>query len=188
MEEVPQAQAPPAEAESNPIAIAATQPPPTPAAIPQPVSIPSGATTGFCYRTTPGETIDIVATKYGTSPQDISRANDLYPPGYVIGNQTLFIPTSPAVNGPNVYPVQYGEDLPTIDGKPGDGLLALFVAAGLASSNGEVRRAVTGNSVSVNDARVTDPAYTISDSDFGTEGIIKLSLGKKKHALVRRAG
>ncbi len=81
-----------------------------------------------------------------------------------------------------------GEDLPTIDGKPGDGLLALFVAAGLAASNGEVRRAVQGNSVAVNDAKVTDPAYTISDSDFGADGLIKLSLGKKKHALVRRAG
>ncbi len=81
-----------------------------------------------------------------------------------------------------------GENLPTIDGKPGDGLLALFVAAGLAASNGEVRRAVTGNSVSVNDAKVTDPAYAISESDFGTDGMIKLSLGKKKHALVRRAG
>ena len=81
-----------------------------------------------------------------------------------------------------------GENLPTIDGKPGDGLLALFVAAGLAASNGEVRRAVTGNSVSVNDARVMDPAYTISEADFGTDGVIKLSLGKKKHALVRRAG
>jgi tyrosyl-tRNA synthetase len=81
-----------------------------------------------------------------------------------------------------------GKDLPTIDGKPGDGLLALFVAAGLAASNGEVRRAVTGNSVSVNDAKVMDPAYTISEADFGTDGVIKLSLGKKKHALVRRAG
>ena len=81
-----------------------------------------------------------------------------------------------------------GADLPTIDGKPGDGLLALFVSAGLASSNGEVRRAVTGNSVSVNDAKVMDPAYTISEADFGTDGVIKLSLGKKKHALVRRAG
>ena len=81
-----------------------------------------------------------------------------------------------------------GEKLPTIDGKPGDGLLSLFVAAGLAASNGEVRRAVQGNSVSVNDARVTDPSYTISDSDFGVDDLIKLSLGKKKHALVRRAG
>ena len=81
-----------------------------------------------------------------------------------------------------------GEDLPTIDGKPGDGLLSLFVAAGLAASNGEVRRAVQGNSISVNDARVSDPAYTLSDADFGEDGIVKLSLGKKKHALVRRAG
>jgi tyrosyl-tRNA synthetase len=81
-----------------------------------------------------------------------------------------------------------GEDLPTIDGKPGDGLLSLFVAAGLAASNGEVRRAVTGNSVSVNGEKVTDPSYAVSEADFASEGMIKLSLGKKKHALVRRAG
>jgi tyrosyl-tRNA synthetase len=81
-----------------------------------------------------------------------------------------------------------GEDLPTIDGQPGDGLLALFVAAGLAASNGEVRRAVQGNSVSVNGTKVTDPSYAVSESDFADGGMIKLSLGKKKHALVRRAG
>ena len=80
-----------------------------------------------------------------------------------------------------------GEDLPTIAGKPGDGLLALFVAAGLAASNGEVRRAVTGNSVSVNDVKVTDPGYALVDTDFSADGLVKLSLGKKRHALVRRS-
>lgn len=77
------------------------------------------------------------------------------------------------------------QDLPTISGKPGDGLLSLFVAAGLASSNGEVRRAVTGNSVSVNDTKVTDPAYVASDADFNADGLMKISLGKKRHALVK---
>jgi len=77
------------------------------------------------------------------------------------------------------------QDLPTISGKPGDGLLSLFVTAGLASSNGEVRRAITGNSVSVNDTKITDPAYVASDADFNANGLMKISLGKKRHALVK---
>jgi len=78
------------------------------------------------------------------------------------------------------------QDLPTISGKPGDGLLSLFVAAGLAASNGEVRRAVTGNSVSVNDTKITDPGYVAADGDFNSDGLMKISLGKKRHALVKR--
>ena len=78
------------------------------------------------------------------------------------------------------------QDLPTIAGEPGDGLLSLFVAAGLAASNGEVRRAVTGNSVSVNDTKITDPGYVAGDADFNSDGLMKISLGKKRHALVKR--
>lgn len=78
------------------------------------------------------------------------------------------------------------QDLPTISGNPGDGLLSLFVAAGLAASNGEVRRAVTGNSVSVNDAKIVDPGYVAGEADFNSDGLMKISLGKKRHALVKR--
>ncbi len=66
----------------------------------------------------------------------------------------------------------------------GVGLPALFVRAGLAGSNGEVRRAVANNSISVNDVRVTDPQRTISAKDINADGVVKLSLGRKKHALV----
>ena len=78
------------------------------------------------------------------------------------------------------------EDLPTIAGDPGDGVLSLFVAAGLASSNGEARRAVSGNSVSINDVKVTDPGYVVTDADFNADGLLKLSMGKKRHVLVKR--
>jgi tyrosyl-tRNA synthetase len=63
-------------------------------------------------------------------------------------------------------------------------LPALFVRAGLAASNSEVRRAVANNSVSVNDVRVTDANRTIKAGDLNTDGVVKLSLGRKKHALV----
>jgi tyrosyl-tRNA synthetase len=40
----------------------------------------------------------------------------------------------------------------------------------------------------VNGIKVTDPSYAVTEADFADGGMIKLSLGKKKHALVRRAG
>jgi len=63
-------------------------------------------------------------------------------------------------------------------------LPALFVRAGLAASNGEVRRAVANNSISVNDVRVTDPNRKVDAKDLNADGVVKLSLGRKKHALV----
>ncbi|MCB1382447.1 MAG: tyrosine--tRNA ligase [Notoacmeibacter sp.] len=83
-----------------------------------------------------------------------------------------------------------GDDLPTVEiaGSEldaGMGVLAAFVAAGLAASNGEMRRHVKGGAVKVNDATVSDDRATLSRSDVNAEGVIKLSLGKKKHALIR---
>jgi tyrosyl-tRNA synthetase len=63
----------------------------------------------------------------------------------------------------------------------------LFVRAGLAGSNGEVRRAVANNGVRVNDSPVADPQRTIGAPDLNADGVIKLSMGRKKHALVRPA-
>jgi tyrosyl-tRNA synthetase len=58
------------------------------------------------------------------------------------------------------------------------GILTLMVKAGLAASNGEARRLVQQGGVSVNDAKVTDPAATVSAADFGTDGLI-VKKGKK---------
>jgi tyrosyl-tRNA synthetase len=82
-----------------------------------------------------------------------------------------------------------GEALPTIDVAraelaAGVALPALFVRAGLAASNGEVRRAVANNSISVNDVRITDPNRKVDAKDVNADGVVKLSLGRKKHALV----
>jgi tyrosyl-tRNA synthetase len=67
----------------------------------------------------------------------------------------------------------------------GIALPALFVRAGLAASNGEVRRAVANHAISVNDTRVTDPQHSVTDKDVNADGVVKLSLGRKKHVLVR---
>ena len=82
------------------------------------------------------------------------------------------------------------DSLPTVtvsaaDLASGIGILALFVQAGLAASNGEARRHVKGNALKINDVVVSDDRMTVDRSHIGREGAIKLSLGKKKHVLVR---
>lgn len=82
------------------------------------------------------------------------------------------------------------ENLPTVEIAAGDlaagiGILSAFVTAGLATSNGEVRRQVRGGAVRVNDSVCTDERALVTENDITTDGIVKLSLGKKKHVLLR---
>ena len=79
--------------------------------------------------------------------------------------------------------------LPTIavahtDISAGMGVLAAFVTAGLVGSTGEARRLVQGGGLRVNDDPVSDPRAMIGLSDL-RDGVIKLSLGRKKHVLLR---
>ena len=66
----------------------------------------------------------------------------------------------------------------------GLGVLTAFVKAGLVKSNGEARRQIAGGSLRVNDASVTDEAAKLTASD-ATDGVIKLSLGRKRHVLLK---
>ncbi|WP_237151855.1 tyrosine--tRNA ligase [Oryzibacter oryziterrae] len=84
----------------------------------------------------------------------------------------------------------HSDDLPTIEIPRGDlevgvGVLAAFVQAGLAASNGDARRSAQGGGLKVNDATVSDPKQTLSLADLTDDGVIKLSLGKKKHILLK---
>ena len=67
----------------------------------------------------------------------------------------------------------------------GVGVLAAFVKAGLAASNGEVRRAIANNAIMINDVRVTSDKAAIGESDLTAEGVVKLSLGRKRHVLLK---
>ncbi len=78
-------------------------------------------------------------------------------------------------------------EVPKTDLEAGIGLLSLIVRAGLASSNGEARRHVQGGAVRINDESVSDERKLIGLGDVTADGVIKLSLGKKKHILVRPA-
>jgi tyrosyl-tRNA synthetase len=84
------------------------------------------------------------------------------------------------------------ESLPTIaithaELEHGLSVLAAFVKAGLAASNGEVRRAIKGGGLKVNDAVVTDEKMALTGRDLTPEGVVKLSLGRKRHVLLRPA-
>ncbi|MBB5662567.1 tyrosyl-tRNA synthetase [Rhizobium leguminosarum] len=78
-------------------------------------------------------------------------------------------------------------DIPATELDGGIGLLSLMVRAGLAGSNGEARRHVQGGAVRINDEAVSDERRLIGSSEITADGVIKLSLGKKKHILIRRA-
>ncbi len=82
------------------------------------------------------------------------------------------------------------QDLPTVeiaraDIEKGLGLLTAFVQAGLVKSNGEARRQIQGGGLKVNDAAVADEKAQLTTADVVEGGVIKLSLGKKKHVLLK---
>lgn len=60
-----------------------------------------------------------------------------------------------------------------------------FVLAGLVPSTSEARRQIKGGGLKVNDATVTDEKATLTPADLTGEGVIKLSMGKKKHVLLK---
>lgn len=83
-----------------------------------------------------------------------------------------------------------GDDLPsiTIDGArlaQGIPVVDLFVEAGLAESKGEIRRLIKGGGARLNDNKVEDQDMSVYTAALTSEGYIKLSAGKKKHALVK---
>lgn len=83
-----------------------------------------------------------------------------------------------------------GDDLPSItieetrleNGIP---IVDLLVETALASSKGEARRLIQGGGARINDVQINDADAKASTSDLTTDGFIKLSAGKKKHALIR---
>ncbi len=83
-----------------------------------------------------------------------------------------------------------GDDLPSIDVAIADlarGFQAidLLHRAGLAASKSEARRLIKGGGARVNGEALADDAAVLTAADVTREGYIKLSAGKKKHALVR---
>jgi tyrosyl-tRNA synthetase len=84
------------------------------------------------------------------------------------------------------------ENLPSVgisraELEAGVGVLTAFVKAGLVASNGEARRQIRGGGLRVNDVAVSDNKIVLKPADVTAEGVIKLSLGKKRHVLLKPA-
>lgn len=83
-----------------------------------------------------------------------------------------------------------GDELPTLEVaraelEKGVAAFDLLRRAGLAASNGEARRLIKGGGVRVNDVTIASETQAVSLADLAAEGYIKLSAGRKRHALVR---
>jgi tyrosyl-tRNA synthetase len=69
-----------------------------------------------------------------------------------------------------------------LDGLP---VATLANMAGLTASSSEARRVIQGGGLRVNDKQIADVKATVSSADITDKGVVKLSLGKKKHILVK---
>jgi tyrosyl-tRNA synthetase len=84
------------------------------------------------------------------------------------------------------------EGLPTVEISKealshGIGLLNANTAAGLVSSTSEARRQIKGGAIRVNDVVATDERAILTLENLNEDGVIKLSLGRKRHVLLRPA-
>jgi tyrosyl-tRNA synthetase len=82
------------------------------------------------------------------------------------------------------------ENLPTVEIpraelESGLGVLTAFMTAGLVPSTSEARRQIKSGGLKVNDAAVTDEKMLLTPDSVTAEGVIKLSLGKKRHVLLK---
>ncbi len=78
-----------------------------------------------------------------------------------------------------------GEDLPTLDvSREGVRLGAALTQLGFTASNGEAKRKIGEGAVKIDDVTMDDPAFLVEVAPGETR---KLSLGKKKHAVLRSA-
>jgi tyrosyl-tRNA synthetase len=64
-------------------------------------------------------------------------------------------------------------------------LFALMARAGLAASNSEARRLIKGGGARVNDEPVREETHEVGADAINADGVIKLSAGKKRHALIK---
>jgi tyrosyl-tRNA synthetase len=67
-------------------------------------------------------------------------------------------------------------------------LTAFAERARLVASNGEARRQIKAGGLRVNDVPVNDDKMVLTAGDLTPEGVIKLSLGRKRHVLLKPSG
>ena len=84
------------------------------------------------------------------------------------------------------------EGLPTVEVAKeeltkGIGILNAATLAGLVSSTSDARRQIKGGALRVNGVAASGDRATITLKDLNEDGVVKLSLGKKRHVLLRPA-
>ncbi len=67
----------------------------------------------------------------------------------------------------------------------GVALSDLLLEAGLVASKGEAKRHAAAGALRVNDAVIDDAQHAVGIGDLDADGQVKLSVGKKKHAVAR---
>ncbi|MEE8393741.1 MAG: tyrosine--tRNA ligase [Rhodospirillales bacterium] len=85
-----------------------------------------------------------------------------------------------------------GGELPTMeiartDLEGGIPAFEILRRAGLAASNGEARRLIKGGGARLNDQVIASETQSVTDADATAEGVIKVSAGKKRHAVIKVA-
>ncbi|MCF2523475.1 tyrosine--tRNA ligase [Bradyrhizobium sp. G127] len=76
-------------------------------------------------------------------------------------------------------------EIPRAELDAGASVLGLFVKAGLVASNGEARRQIKGGGLRVNDVAIADEKMALMPKDLTSEGVVKLSMGRKRHVLLK---
>jgi len=76
-------------------------------------------------------------------------------------------------------------EIPASELAEGIPVYVLLTRAGLSASNGEARRLIKGGGAKINDQTVGDEQARVGMADVTPDGVIKLSAGKKRHALVK---
>ncbi|MEO7208118.1 MAG: tyrosine--tRNA ligase [Steroidobacteraceae bacterium] len=81
------------------------------------------------------------------------------------------------------------EGLPTFTLNTGEPALIIdiAIALGMAASKSEARRLIDQGGVRLNDQTVKVATASVTDADLGCSGTARLTVGKKRHGLIRRA-
>jgi tyrosyl-tRNA synthetase len=66
-------------------------------------------------------------------------------------------------------------------------VIEVTIALGMAASKGEARRLIDQGGVRLNDQTVKTATASVTDADLDSSGTARLSVGKKRHGLIRRA-
>ena len=76
-------------------------------------------------------------------------------------------------------------EIPAAELEAGIPVPTAFVRAGLVPSTSEARRQIKGGGLRVNDVAAADERALLTSRDLTAEGVIKLSVGRKRHVLLK---